>query len=103
MKEVDEDAEQDESGEDDDEENGSCEENGEEKPVVKRDGTMVVTAAVSSSTVFLRVYVWLVVCKVFSLIKRCISLLGRRKVFGGRWTHSGRWNTWRNRSSKSGY
>jgi len=51
MKEVDEDAEQEESGEDDDEEedeaeNGSCEENGDEKPVVKRDGTMVATAAV---------------------------------------------------------
>jgi len=59
MKEVDEDAEQDESGEDDDEEeeeeeaeNGSCEENGEETPVVKRDGTMVATAAVRSSTIF---------------------------------------------------
>ena len=50
MKEVDEDAEEDESGEDDDEENGSCEENGGEKPVVKRDGTMVATAAVRSST-----------------------------------------------------
>jgi len=52
MKEVDEDAEQEESGEDDEEEveeeNGSC----EEKPVVKRDGTMVVTAAVRSWTVF---------------------------------------------------
>lgn len=57
MKEVDEDAEQEESGEDDDEEddeaeNGSCEENGEEKPVVKRDGTMVATAAVRSWTDF---------------------------------------------------
>ena len=56
MKEVDEDAEQDESGEDDDEEeeaeNGSCEENGDEKPVVKRDGTMVATAAVRLSTLF---------------------------------------------------
>ena len=54
MKEVDEDAEEDESGEDDNEENGSCEENGEEKLVafVKRDGTMVATAAVRSSTLF---------------------------------------------------
>lgn len=52
MKEVDEDAEEEESGEDDDEENGSCEENGEDKPVVKRDGTMVATAAVRSSALF---------------------------------------------------
>ena len=51
MKEADEDAEEEESGEDDDE-NGSCEENGEEKPVVKRDGTMVATATVRSSTGF---------------------------------------------------
>lgn len=52
MKEADEDAEEEESGEDDDEENGSCEENGEDKPVVKRDGAMVATAAVRSSTGF---------------------------------------------------
>lgn len=56
MKEADEDAEPDESGEDDDDEeegeNGSCEENGADKPVVKRDGTMVATAAVRSSTLF---------------------------------------------------
>ena len=58
MKEVDEDAEEDESGEDDDEENGSCEENGGEKPVVKRDGTMVATAAVRSSTHFFGFYMY---------------------------------------------
>ena len=58
MKEADEDeeGEQDESGEEDededDEENGNCEENGSDKPAVKRDGTMVVTASVRSSTVF---------------------------------------------------
>ncbi|KAJ7394835.1 hypothetical protein OS493_000670 [Desmophyllum pertusum] len=48
LKDVDEEGEQDESGEEDDqedeEENGNCEENGSDKPAVKRDGTMVVTA-----------------------------------------------------------
>lgn len=60
MKETDEDGDQDESGEeeeDDEEENGNCEENGEDKPAVKRDGTMVVTAAVRSRTVFFRICV----------------------------------------------
>ena len=73
MKEVDEDAEQDaeqdESGEDDDEEeeaeNGSCEEHGEEKPVVKRDGTMVATASVSSSTGFFKFMFSLLFVKCF--------------------------------------
>ncbi|CAH3035679.1 unnamed protein product [Pocillopora meandrina] len=50
MKETDEEGDQEESGEDDDEEdeeeaNGNCEENAGDKPAVKRDGTMVVTAA----------------------------------------------------------
>lgn len=53
MKETDEEGDQEESGEDDDEEdeeeaNGNCEENAGDKPAVKRDGTMVVTAAVRS-------------------------------------------------------
>lgn len=40
------DAEDDEDAEENsDEENGDCEENGAEKPAVKRDGTMVVTAS----------------------------------------------------------
>ena len=52
MKEVYKGAEEDESGEDDNKEIGSCEENGKEKPVVKRDGTMVATAAVRSSALF---------------------------------------------------
>lgn len=61
MKDVDEEGEQDESGEEDDEEdeeeNGNCEENGSDKPAVKRDGTMVVTATVRLSTVFFEIYV----------------------------------------------
>lgn len=66
MKEADEEGEQDESGEEDEEEdeeeNGNCEENGSDKPAVKRDGTMVVTASVRSSTaVFSRIYLWLAV------------------------------------------
>ena len=53
MKETDEEGDQEESGEDDDEEdeeeaNGNCEENAGDKPAVKRDGAMVVTAAVRS-------------------------------------------------------
>ena len=56
MKETDEDGDQDESGEEEDEEeeNGNCEENGKDKPAVKRDGTMVVTAAVRSRHSFLQ-------------------------------------------------
>ncbi|XP_078372520.1 uncharacterized protein LOC144656162 [Oculina patagonica] len=50
LKEADDEGEQEESGEDDEEEedeeeNGNCEENGSDKPAVKRDGTMVVTAS----------------------------------------------------------
>ena len=61
MKEADEEGEQDESGEEDDdeeeEENGTCEENGSDKPAVKRDGTMVVTASVRLSTIFSKIYI----------------------------------------------
>lgn len=47
------DAEDDEDAEENsDEENGDCEENGAEKPAVKRDGTMVVTASVRSFIIF---------------------------------------------------
>lgn len=43
------DAEEEEEDAESSEENGNCEENGDEKPAVKRDGTMVVTASVRSS------------------------------------------------------
>lgn len=53
MKDADDDDEDDdeeeEEAESSGEENGDCEENGADKPAVKRDGTMVVTATVRSS------------------------------------------------------
>lgn len=68
MKEADESGEedeQDESGEEEEEENSNCEENGSDKPAVKRDGTMVVTASVRLSTIFSRSYLWLAVWRFF--------------------------------------
>ena len=54
MKDADDDDEEDddeeEEAESSGEENGDCEENGADKPAVKRDGTMVVTATVRSSS-----------------------------------------------------
>ena len=72
--EDDEDEEEDEEAESSGEENGDCEENGE-KPAVKRDGTMVVTATVRSSIPCSRINL----SRVISLFQ--VALIDRGCIF----------------------